>query len=361
MDVATSLMTVFPLSLTAGINLYGTILIVGLSIRLGWVTNVPAGLTVLGHEAVIIVAGVLYLVEFLADKIPFVDNIWDIVHTVIRPLGAALVAAAALGNVDPVVAVIAALVAGGVALAAHGGKASGRAAINVASPAENVSNIAVSVAEDVGVAVLAYFALKYPLAAAIVAGILLVLIVVLVPRIVGWSWFTLRTVFARIKGWVRKVERPDALPAAHMPFLDHRLPELAARCKAQKVPGARGRYGYLALRAGDLFFTYNTWLGIRCWQADRDDLVSAYLRRRLLLDVLEVYYRDPRKEKPRVARFLFMKDRSPLAEQFLARLRGLSPAGVAAAAEQVCLGCGRALRPDDRYCPQCGRPVPAQT
>lgn len=327
MDVLQALITVLPLSLTAGINLYATALVVGLCLRFGLVTLEPAlaGLEVLGEWPVLVVAGVLYGVEFLADKIPVVDNIWDIVHTVIRPVGAAMLAVAALGTAEPIVTVIGALVAGGIALGSHGTKASTRVAVNAMSPAENVSNIALSMTEDVGVAVLAFIALKYPWLAVAVAGLLLVLVILLVPRIVRWSWFTLRAVGGRIRGWIRRVENPDRLPPAHLEFLDHRPPELAARCQAQQVRGARGRPGYLALRAGDLLFTYNTWLGSRCWQVEREQFVAAYLRRKLLFDVLDVYYRTPRQEKRRLAHFLFLKDRSLLAEQFLAHLGSPRP------------------------------------
>lgn len=318
MDTLRTLATLLPLSLTAGINLYGTVLIVGLSIRLGWVTNVPPGLAVLGSTPVIVVAGLLYLVEFLADKIPLVDNLWDAIHTVIRPLGAALVAVAALGQVDPVVAVIAALVAGGVALVAHSGKAGGRVVLNTASPAENVSNIAVSVAEDVGVGALAFIGLKYPWVAGGIGLALLALLLLLVPRLLRWMGFTIRAVLARLRGWVAPVERPDVPPPEHMALLEHRRPALAVRCQAQRVPGAGGRRGYLALRDDGLFFTYSTWLGARAWKVERERLAAAYLKRRLLSDVLEVYYR--RKTGSKVARFLFMKDRGPLAEQLMAKL-----------------------------------------
>ncbi len=316
MDSLRTLATLLPLSLTAGINLYGTVLIIGLSIRLGWVTNVPPGLAVLGSTPVIVVAGLLYVVEFLADKIPLVDNLWDAIHTVIRPLGAALVAATALGQVDPVVAVIAALVAGGVALVAHSGKAGGRVALNTASPAENVSNIAVSVAEDVGVGVLAFVGLKYPYVAGVIGLALLVLLLLLVPRLLRWMGFTVRAVLARLRGWVAPVEQPDMPPPAHMALLGHRRPALAARCQAQRVPGAGGRCGYLALRDDGLFFTYSTWQGARAWKVERERLAAAYLKRRPLSDVVEIYYR--RGEHSKVARFVFMKDRSRLAEQIAA-------------------------------------------
>jgi hypothetical protein len=102
------------LGLVAGWNLYATVLTVGLGIRFGLISlNAEmAGLEVLASPYVLIAAGILFLVEFLADKIPWVDSIWDAIHTVIRPLGAAVVGATAIGAVNPETAIIAALCAG---------------------------------------------------------------------------------------------------------------------------------------------------------------------------------------------------------------------------------------------------------
>ena len=102
------------LGLVSGLNLYATVLTVGLGIRLGLITPNPelSGLAVLSSPYVLIAAGVIYLVEFFADKIPWVDSIWDGVHTLIRPLGAAVIGATAIGVVEPRAAVIAALCAG---------------------------------------------------------------------------------------------------------------------------------------------------------------------------------------------------------------------------------------------------------
>jgi hypothetical protein len=97
MEALRTLATMLPISLTSGINLYATVLVIGLSIRFGWVQDAPAGLHAMSSVPVLVVAGVFYLVEFLADKIPFVDNAWDTVHTVIRPVGAALLVLSVIG------------------------------------------------------------------------------------------------------------------------------------------------------------------------------------------------------------------------------------------------------------------------
>ena len=139
------------LACLAGINLYLTVFATGLAIHFHWITLAPAyqSLEVLGHPAVIITAGILYFLEFFADKIPWIDSAWDIVHTVIRPIGGALLAIQVLGHPSPAFTVIVALLAGGTSLIAHTAKSATRLASNT-SP-EPFSNIALSVGEDVAV------------------------------------------------------------------------------------------------------------------------------------------------------------------------------------------------------------------
>ena len=129
----------------SGINLYATAATLGLLQRFDLV-KLPGDLGVLGNWWVIGVAAGMYLVEFIADKIPAVDSVWDVVHTFIRVPAGAVMAAAAFSHADPVVRIIALLVGGGVALSSHGAKAAVRATANL-SP-EPFSNIALSLAED---------------------------------------------------------------------------------------------------------------------------------------------------------------------------------------------------------------------
>lgn len=148
MQVLSLLGVALGLASLAGINLYLTVFVTGLAIRMDWVTLTPAlhGLSVLSDPVIIGVAGFLYLIEFFADKIPWIDTAWDSVHTFIRPVGAAALAVAALGDTNPVFEIVAALVAGGMALTAHVAKAGTRLAAN-ASP-EPFSNIGLSLSED---------------------------------------------------------------------------------------------------------------------------------------------------------------------------------------------------------------------
>jgi hypothetical protein len=162
-------------SFAAGVNLYATVAILGLAARYGWV-DLPPQYQVFNNGFVIGTAIVLYLVEFFADKIPYFDSLWDLTHTAIRPLGGALIAVATLGDASPGVEGLVALLGGTVAAGSHLTKTSTRAVANT-SP-EPVSNWTLSVAEDVFVLGLGYLALEHPIAALVVAGVLLVLIVV---------------------------------------------------------------------------------------------------------------------------------------------------------------------------------------
>jgi hypothetical protein len=158
----------------AGLNLYLVTFLLGLGGRLDWL-EVPA---VLQRTDVMIVAGILYAVEFLADKVPYLDNIWDAVHTVVRPLGAAALGYVIAGDSSSVTAAVGAILSGSLALSAHSAKATTRAAVNT-SP-EPFSNIFLSVAEDGLVAGLIALAIANP-------AITLVVVVLLT---VGAVWLT---------------------------------------------------------------------------------------------------------------------------------------------------------------------------
>jgi uncharacterized membrane protein len=164
---------------TSGINLYATVTVLGLLQRFG-ATKLPGGLEVLDNWWIIGIAGFLYLVEFVADKVPYVDSVWDVIHTFIRVPAGAVVAYAATSNLDPSVAVIAGLLGGGLAFSSHGTKAALRATANL-SP-EPVSNWALSFIED-GIAIIGSFlAVFAPVLIAIVLVVFLVIFFWLMPR-----------------------------------------------------------------------------------------------------------------------------------------------------------------------------------
>lgn len=132
-------------SMTSGINLYLTVAGLGLAHQLGWIV-LPGDLVVISHPAIIGLAALLYIVEFFADKIPYVDSAWDAAHTLIRPVGGTLLAYSAASEYAPVVQTGLALVGGAMSLDAHMVKAGTRVAINT-SP-EPVTNVVASAGED---------------------------------------------------------------------------------------------------------------------------------------------------------------------------------------------------------------------
>ncbi|RYU12060.1 DUF4126 domain-containing protein [Nocardioides iriomotensis] len=176
--------------LATGVNAYLVVLVLGLADRFWQLAQVP---DVLARTDVLVVAGVLYAVEFVADKIPYVDSSWDAISTAIRPTIGAVIGVLLAGDVSTLEQAVYAVVGGGAALAAHGVKAGLRLAINT-SP-EPVTNATTSVAEDLGVATVVLLAVTHPWLALGVALVLLAsgvsLVVVLVRKIrSGWKRWT---------------------------------------------------------------------------------------------------------------------------------------------------------------------------
>ena len=159
-------------SLLAGWRLYLVSFAVGLAMKFGWIALPEQlhALDILANNWLIGVAGVGALAEFFADKVAWVDSAWDAVHSVVRPLGGALLSMAIIDGADPNWQVASFLLGGGAALVAHAGKAGARALVN-ASP-EPVSNIIVSAGEDVATAGLLALAIANPVIAAIIAVLL---------------------------------------------------------------------------------------------------------------------------------------------------------------------------------------------
>jgi hypothetical protein len=176
------------LAVASGLSLYGTVFVAGLAVRLGWVHLGPAwgSLGVLADPVVLGVSGVLFLVEFLADKIPVIDSLWDAIHTLIRPIGGAILASRALGELSPAAEVLALLLLGGATLATHAAKATTRLAVNT-SP-EPVSNVLVSLAENGLVAGAVWLAFAHPLLALGAALVALAVAVTLTVWLAQRAW-----------------------------------------------------------------------------------------------------------------------------------------------------------------------------
>ncbi|MDY6989942.1 MAG: DUF4126 domain-containing protein [Thermodesulfobacteriota bacterium] len=190
----------------SGINLYAAILVLGL---LGVTENIvlPAGLEVLMNPLVIGAAGVMYLVEFFADKVPGVDTGWDTLHTFIRIPAGALLAAGAVGDVNPAIAVAAGIMGGGLAAVSHATKAGTRVLINT-SP-EPVSNWTASVVEDLAVLGGLWTALHYPWVFIAIIIVFILLMIWLLPKI----WRGIKKVLGFIRD-LFKGKKPDFRPVS---------------------------------------------------------------------------------------------------------------------------------------------------
>ena len=172
---------------TSGINLYATVTVLGIIQKFGF-AKLPGGLDVLDNWVIIGVAGFLYLVEFFADKIPYVDSVWDVIHTFIRIPAGVIVAYAATYQLDPGIYIPAALLGGGLAFSSHGTKAAVRVGANL-SP-EPFSNWILSVVEDVIAFVGTWLAVFAPV----------IIMIVLVIFVIFFAWF-----FPKV---IRAVRRP---------------------------------------------------------------------------------------------------------------------------------------------------------
>lgn len=177
----------------SGINLYLTIAVLGIADRLGLI-RLPGSLDVLAHPLIITVAVLLFLLEFFADKIPYIDSVWDSFHTFIRPAGAALLAFLATSGTSEAVQLSTAMVCGGVALDSHLTKATTRAAINT-SP-EPFTNIIASVSEDSAVLVVLWLMYRHP----VITGILVIAFIVFSIWFLKVMFRFLRKVFQFLTG-----------------------------------------------------------------------------------------------------------------------------------------------------------------
>lgn len=165
---------------TSGINLYATVVVLGLLQRLAGM-HLPGGLDALDNWWIIGIAGGLYVVEFVADKVPYFDSLWDLIHTFIRVPAGVVLAYSATDDLNSTLTVVAALFGGGLALSSHGTKAALRAGINL-SP-EPFSNWIVSIIEDVVAFVGALLAVIAPVVIAIVLGLFVLFFAWFAPKV----------------------------------------------------------------------------------------------------------------------------------------------------------------------------------
>jgi hypothetical protein len=263
MDTLLPLASALGLGMLAGARLYATVFAIGLLLRFDWVA-LPAAwqhAAVLADTRVLIVAGVACAIEFIADKIPWVDSAWDSLHTFIRPIGAALLTSSLFSTVDPVYRVLLFLLAGGVALSGHAAKAATRLAVNH-SP-EPFSNVAVSLAEDAAAAGGLYMLVKHPWAMAGIALGFLLLFAWLAPRIFRALRAEWTTFGALLRSWCGEIRKPQLRPAEQQWLGEHwngpAPRQLFATIATADLKGMRNRVGTLCLADQEAVFLSRKW------------------------------------------------------------------------------------------------------
>ena len=182
-------------SSTSGLNLYATVLTLGLMQRFGWL-QLPGEWNPLSHTWVLAVAAILFAIEFVADKVPYLDSIWDAIHTFIRIPAGAVLMASAVTNVDPALRLAAGLIGGSLALTTHSAKATARLAAN-ASP-EPFSNALLSTVEDVATVFLLGLAASHPF----LAGTALVVVIGICAVMIYTCFRFTRRFFAKVYRWL---------------------------------------------------------------------------------------------------------------------------------------------------------------
>jgi Domain of unknown function (DUF4126) len=271
MDVLQTLSVALGLAALAGLNLYLTVFATGLCLHFGWVA-LPASLqqlNVLGDPWIVVIAGTLYVLEFLADKVPWVDTANDAVHTIIRPLGGAMLAVLALGDAHPGIKVIAALLAGGVALTSHLAKSSTRLVANT-SP-EPVSNIGLSLGEDVVVLGGLGLLVWHPAVALGIILLLLVVVWVVLPKLLRSTKAIIWLAWQKLNEPASGIEDDNVLrrlPGAcelllRRAYATTETVSLAVPCLSGGGPRMPSNiFGWLVrLEGGRTFFISSRWFG----------------------------------------------------------------------------------------------------
>jgi hypothetical protein len=270
MDVLQTLAVALGLAALSGYSLYLTVFLTGLAVHFDWIHLAPqyASLHVLADPVVIIVSGILFVIEFFVDKIPWLDSLWDAIHTVIRPIGGALLAIQTLGHPGPVFNVIVGLIAAAVTFTSHSVKTGTRLIVNQ-SP-EPFSNVAVSLGENVLVGAMFALLWSHPLVALAILLVFFSVAFYFLPRI--WRTIRIRIWFIRqkMKQPARRtaVELLASLPGPYEHWF-HKLvqPRQTVRWAVPCITGKgklipRDQFGYLTAseeQLSQVFFIVKGW------------------------------------------------------------------------------------------------------
>jgi Domain of unknown function (DUF4126) len=327
MEVLQTLSVALGLAALSGYSLYLTVFSTGLAIHFGWVHLSPQfeSLSVLADPGILIVSGALFALEFFADKIPWVDSVWDAVHTVIRPLGGALLATRALGHTTPAFEVIVALLGGAMSFASHSLKASTRLVVN--SSPEPFSNIAVSTGENVLVVGGVILLWHYPIAVFVFFSLLFAFTFYFLPKI--WRSISMNLWFISRKlnqtsspGGIERL--PVKLPGRYEALFRRLTP--ATTTVAWAVPCVSGkgkflepnRFGYLVAtneEPSKVYFITRTMIGSASKVLEIEQF-KVSLERRLLYEELNLHSLD----RNRRITFKFDRGNDGLAAKVAAEL-----------------------------------------
>ena len=315
MDTIALLGSTMGLGMVAGVRLYATVLTVGLGVRFGLFTLNPelSRLSVLTNPYILVAAGIAFLFEFFADKIPLVHSLWDSIHTFIRPIGGAVLGATAIGTLEPTTSIIIGILCGGTALSSHLTKAGTRIL------AEPLSNIVLSLFEDVLAFVGVWLSINHP---AFMFGIVVLFLFVffwIAPKLFRLIRVETLALLALLQKFfapkhtelVAGTVQPAILDEMPEEFSDHfkktfgnDLPSFAIKCVASKgVKRLRNSIGYLCVTNGQLIFITKRWFRFRTHVVDRALVSNFQFKKKLLLDRISFEAQNKKHH------FYFFKDR----------------------------------------------------
>ncbi|MEP7362360.1 MAG: DUF4126 domain-containing protein [Acidobacteriota bacterium] len=269
-----ALSAILGIAMVSGVNLYAAILTLGLGLRFGWISGLPPELAVVSHPAVLVAAGVFYLAEFVADKIPFFTPIWDGVHTVIRPIGAAMLAFGAASEMSPLAQIAAVLFAGSIALGTHSTKMGVRLLAHAAP--EPGTHSLLSVGEDIGVVALLLLAYQHPYIALPILVALLVAMILVLPLLLRILRFIVACCLGRLMSFGADAD-PSDVPAW--------VQEQAGRATPVRLFARKGRLPRLSMGylVGE-HFLHKSWFRVR--RRPVGDLSEATITRGLFAEVI---------------------------------------------------------------------------
>jgi hypothetical protein len=279
---------VLGLSLTSGINLYATVAVVGLVTKFELIHGLPPEFQAFNNDFIIVLAILLYSCEFLADKIPAFDSVWDSVHTAIRPFGAALIAMTVVGEAGPTVEIC-----------------------------------ALSVGEDLAVAGIAVLVMSHPYLSLVVSLTIVILLVRYGPGLWRGAVLILKAVTTRVVSAFSteaQVSLTSFVPDAIQQVVDARIVreekiEVSQRCHARKVRGCGwNKRGYLIVTDRRVLFAFRRFFRTRTVEWNIADLEKAELNRRFLMDLLRI------KGRGKFSSYIFLKNQSRVAAELLEHL-----------------------------------------